>query len=109
MLRYLPPLLIALLACCTLGVWETLAYGFVVAPFAFFFGGCACCESCEIFTDDFSTDRTGTDYTTSGTVAVSGGVLTMTSAGAYAIANTAGTTGHGSVTASIKQSTSTGS
>ena len=109
MLRYIPPLLIALLVCLTLDVWETLAYGFVVAPFAFFFGGCACCESCEIFSDDFTTDRLAGEYTTSGTVAVSAGALTMTTAGAYAIENTAGTTGHGRATVAVKQTTSGGS
>lgn len=111
MLRYLPPLLIALLACCTLGVWETLAYGFVVAPFAFFWSACPCCDgNCTIFTDDFSTDRTGSDYTTvSGTWSVGSGVLTTGSAGALIVENTAGTTGHGRAKVSGKTSASGGS
>jgi hypothetical protein len=63
--------------------------------------------SCTIFTDDFSTDRTGTDYTiVSGTPTVSGGVLTTTSTGFLIVENTAGSTGHGHAKADIKVSAS---
>lgn len=91
MLRYIPPLLIALLVCLTLDVWETLAYGFVVAPFAFFWSACPCCDgNCTIFTDDFSTDRTGTDYTTiAGSWSVDSGVLSTSSASALILSDTA--------------------
>ncbi len=51
---------------------------------------CICGGGCTIFTDDFSTDRTGTDYTVgSGTWVVSAGVITCTSASATITENTA--------------------
>lgn len=52
--------------------------------------GCGCCSSCTIFSDDFSTDRTGSEYTTgSGTWTVAAGALTCTSASALITENTA--------------------
>lgn len=67
------------------------------------------CEICTIFSDDFATDRTGTDYTIlSGTPTVSSGVLTTTSTGFLIVENTAGTTGHGRVVVTGKSSASGG-
>jgi hypothetical protein len=52
--------------------------------------GNSCCKKCSIFSDDYSTDRTGTDYHTSaGSWAVSGGVLTCTTASALLRCETA--------------------
>lgn len=69
----------------------------------------SCCATCAIFTDDFATDRTGTDYTiVSGTPTVSSGVLTTGSTGFLIVENTAGTTGHGRVTITGKADTSGG-
>jgi len=66
-----------------------------------------CCSSCTIFTDDFSTNRLSTDYTTvSGTGAVLFGTLRTTSTNYVVVENTSGTTGHGRVTARAKASTS---
>jgi hypothetical protein len=71
---------------------------------------CTCCGNCVIFTDDFSTDRTGTDYTTaSGTFSVAAGVITTTSAGALIVENTAGTSGHGRAVVTAKSSAFNGS
>jgi len=87
---------------------EAISWAFISCPFVlgFFWGGCTCCESCTIFSDDFSTDRTGTDYTTvSGTWTVGSGVMTTGSAGALIVEDTAGTTGHGRVTVTAKVDT----
>lgn len=69
---------------------------------------CAC-SSCTIFTDDFATDRLGTDYTTvAGSFTNSSGTTTTTSANALIVENTAGTTGHGRVTITGQSSASGG-
>lgn len=99
------------LACCVLlalvFVWPEAALA--CWPVMFFLPGCACCPGCTIFSDDFSTDRTGTDYTVvSGSWSVSGGVLTTSSAGApLIVSNTSGTHGKGRVIVSGKVDTST--
>lgn len=50
---------------------------------------CGSCSCCIIFTDDFATDRTGTDYTTvSGSFSVGSGKLTCTSASSLIVAST---------------------
>ena len=72
---------------------------------------CPCEEepTCTIFTDDFATDRLGTDYTTgAGTFTNSSGTTTTTSANALIVENTAGTTGHGRVTITGQSSASGG-
>lgn len=74
--------------------YPLMAVGFLPMLGLFGVGRCCCGGTCTIFTDDYSTDRTGTDYTTSaGTWAVSGGVLTCTTASALITANTAVTAG----------------
>jgi hypothetical protein len=56
------------------------------------------CESCTVFTDDYATDRTGTDYTVdSGTVNVTGGVIEMTSAGTVIVEDTVSPSNNGRV------------
>jgi len=54
----------------------------------------SCCATCTIFTDDFATDRTGTDYSIrSGSWSVSGGLLSCTSASGLLRCETAVTAG----------------
>lgn len=66
--------------------------------------------TCTIFSDDFSTDRTGTDYTVVvSSWTVTGGKLTTGSSGALIVENTAGTTGHGRASIVGQVSTSTAS
>lgn len=86
-----------------LDVIQFVLWFLVMCPFvAGLLVNCDCCDTCTIFTDDFSTDRTGTDYTTSaGTWAVSGGVLTCTTASALITADTAVTAGLTGVYATV--------
>ena len=68
-----------------------------------FMPGCWCCNTCTIFSDDFSTDRTGSDYTTvAGSFSVGSGVMTSTTSNSLIIENTArdsgATGGHSTVT-----------
>jgi hypothetical protein len=63
------------------------ALGLFVIGFLF---NSACCCSCTIYGDDYTTDKTGTDYTTvSGTFTVSGGELNTSSANATIRTNAA--------------------
>lgn len=88
-------------------VWPEMALA--CWPVMFFIPGCACCQSCTIFSDDFSTDRTGTDYTVvSGSWSVSGGKLSTSSSGALITCNTSGTTGHGATASSLRVTSSGG-
>jgi hypothetical protein len=67
-------------------VWPELAM-FAVGLAA---SNSCCCPTCTIYSDDFTTDRTGTDYSVrSGSWAVSGGKITCTSASALIRAETA--------------------
>lgn len=68
----------------------------------------SCCQSCTIFTDDFSTDRIATDYTTvSGTITIFSGAA-VTATNGIVVSNTSGTTGHGRVTLKGKASSTGG-
>ena len=97
MLRYIPPLLIALLVCLTLGVWETLAYGFVIAPFAAclgFWPGSDCCPGgCPIFSDSFTradSTNVGSDWSELlGDWSIASNKLSVATTGAIIKCNTA--------------------
>lgn len=66
--------------------WLLLALSFTVLGMM---AAMCCCDTCTIFEDDFSTDRTGTDYTTvSGTFTVGSGVLTTSSSSAVILSDT---------------------
>lgn len=105
--RLIPPT-VAAFACWCLGWLPVEALWFL--PVAFLFPSCGCCQTCTIFSDDFSTDNLATDYTTvSGTFSVGSGVCTTTSAGALIVADAAGATGHGHATIKGKVDTSGGS
>jgi hypothetical protein len=61
--------------------------------------------TCAIFSDDFATDKTGTDYTVvSGSFTVSGGEISTTSATPLIIADDESTTNHGKATVDVKSS-----
>jgi hypothetical protein len=67
--------------------WPELALGLLPM---FLLPNCTCCNSCTIFSDDYSTDRTGTDYTTvAGSFSVGSGVLTCTTSNSVIIEQTA--------------------
>lgn len=90
-------ILIRLVVLLGLSLWYAADYllAAMLMPLALFMPAFSS-VTCLIFTDDFSTDRTGTDYTiVSGTPTVSGGVLTTTSAGFLIVEDAAGSTGHG--------------
>lgn len=101
MRRYL---LIAAILVMSLVYWPAL----LLVPVALFMPP-AILSTCTIFSDDFATDRTGSEYTTvSGSFTVGSGVITTTSAGALIVENTAGTHGHGRATIATKQTTAGG-
>src|SRR4051812_43746818 len=81
----------------------------LVAPIVGLIMGC--CSECAIHVDDFSTARTGTDYTSlfgGGTWTVSGGTVSTGSANARILATAANANSRGHVVVSVKTSTAGG-
>lgn len=107
-MRYVSILALIFLACLTLGPWETLAYGFTLAPFAFFWAGCTCCPGCDIATDDFSTDTIANYDQRSGSWSVSGGKLVPPTSGLL-VGNTAAAAQGIKFSASFNFASATGS